>query len=81
MRRYWPQIVITVGILVSLCGVAYGIEFTSTRYNGPVPEMPAGYEYHHHVACMIRWIGYFIALVGAMCLAFRRVMEGDLTVR
>jgi hypothetical protein len=81
MKRYWPQMVFAAGILVSLCGVVYGIEFTSTRYNGPVPETPADYEFHHGVACAIRWVGYFIALVGAMCLTIRRIMAGDLRLR
>lgn len=66
MKRFWPLILIAAGIFLLLGGFFYDVIFAGIPYQDPTPEMSARYDFHAHIASVIRWIGFGVFLFGSI---------------
>jgi hypothetical protein len=73
MKRFWPHILMGVGLLVLFGGVVYDTMFAGLPYQDPTPEMSARYAYHSHIAGVICRTGVTVFLLGAIGSIFRWV--------
>jgi len=72
MKRYIPNLVITLGTLTILAGFVYDILFAGIPYQDPVPAMLASYNFHAQVASIIRWSGLLISASGVIFALLRK---------
>jgi hypothetical protein len=71
-KRYLPLTLILLGIAVIFAGFVYDVFFAGIPYQDPTPALQASYEYHSHIASLIRWSGVGVSIIGAMFMVIRR---------
>jgi hypothetical protein len=73
MKRFWPRILMGVGIFIFFGGFFYDVLFAGLPYQDPSPEMTARYNRHAHIAGVICWTGFVVFLLGGLGSIIRRV--------
>jgi hypothetical protein len=73
MKRFWPRILMGVGLLVLVGGFAYDTMFAGLPYQDPTPQMSARYAHHSRIAGVICWTGVAVFLLGGLGSIIRRV--------
>ena len=73
MNRFWPFLLIILGIMLIFIGFAYDVLFAGIPYQDPTPALQARYELHSRIASIIRWGGVGICLLGGMGGIIRRL--------
>jgi len=75
MRRFLPIILILAGVFLLFSGLIYDVMFAGIPYQDPTPEMSARYAHHAHIASVIRWVGLWIFVAGALVGIIRLVLR------
>lgn len=79
MKRFFPFILITLGIGLVLAGFIYDALFAGIPYQDPTPALTASYNFHSQIASAICGSGIGIFIIGGIVLAFRWLTVKDLT--
>ena len=75
MRRFWPIILVVIGLILLFSGFIYDVMFAGIPYQDPTPEISARYAHHARIAASIGWLGFGIFLFGALASVFRFVVR------
>jgi len=75
MRRFWPLILIAVGLLFLVGGFIYDVMFAGIPYQDPTPEISARYAHHARVASVICRVGGGVFLFGSLAGIIRLVVR------
>jgi hypothetical protein len=75
MKRFWPSILVAIGLLLIVGGFFYDVLYAGIPYQDPTPEMSANYDRQARIAGKIFWYGVGIFLLGAVGGIVRRVMR------
>ena len=75
MKRFWPLILICVGVALVLGGFVYDVMFAGIPYQDPTPEISARYAHHAHVASVICSFGVALLLAGSVAGLVRFVIR------
>lgn len=73
MKRFWPRVLMGMGIFILFGGFIYDVLFAGLPYQDPSPETVARYNHHSHIAGVIRWTGLAIFFLGGLGSIIRRV--------
>lgn len=71
MKRFFPFILIALGITVIFAGFVYDVLFAGIPYQNPTPALAASYNFHSQIASIIRWSGMGICTIGGMVIIIR----------
>ena len=71
-KRYLPLTLILLGIAILFAGFIYDVLFAGIPYQDPTPALLASYEFHSHIASLIRWSGFGVSIIGVMFMVTRR---------
>jgi hypothetical protein len=58
MKRFWPIVLLVLGITIIFIGFVYDVLFAGIPYPDPTPALQARYEFHSRIASMIRRAGW-----------------------
>jgi len=75
MKRFWPVLLILLGLGIILSGFCYDVMFAGIPFQDPTPELTAQYMFHAHIAETIRGAGFVIFLIGLFAGFFRWVYD------
>ena len=66
MKRFWPVLLILLGLGILFSGFCYDVMFAGIPFQDPTPELAAQYAYHARMAATIRGAGLAIFLLGVL---------------
>jgi len=66
MKRFWPVLLILLGLGIILSGLCYDVFFAGIPFQDPTPELMAQYAFHARIAAIIRGTGLAFILVGLL---------------
>ena len=72
-KRYLPLTLILLGIAILFAGFIYDVLFAGIPYQDPTPALLASYEFHSHIASLIRWSGFGVSIIGGMLILVQRM--------
>ena len=71
MKKMLPFILIALGIIVFFAGFVYDVLYAGIPYQDPTPALAASYNFHSHIASIIRWSGMGICGIGGAAILIR----------
>ena len=71
MKRFSLFVLIALGIIIVFAGFVYDVLFAGIPYHDPNPALEANYNFHSHIASIIRWSGIGICIIGGMLMVIR----------
>ena len=75
MKRSWPLILITTGLILLVGGFIYDVMFAGIPYQDPTPEMSALYSHHAHIASALGGLGAAVILAGTLAGIIRIIVR------
>jgi hypothetical protein len=75
MKRFWPLVLIVLGLFLLVSGFLYDVMFAGIPYQDPTPEMSAHYAHHARIASVICWFGAAFFLFGSLAGIVRFVVR------
>ena len=75
MKKNWPFYLLSIGIVLLICGFIYDVMFAGIPYQDPTPVLQANYDRHSGIASSIMKAGAGIFSLGLVSLIFRRVLQ------
>ncbi len=75
VRRYFPLLLMGLGLLLLVAGFGYDLMFAGIPYQDPTPEMSARYAFHARIASAGYLVGGGAVLVGAVAGVIRVVVR------
>lgn len=64
MKRLFPFILITLGVIVILAGFTYNILYAGIPYQDPTPALEENYNFHSKISTVICLTGLGIFFIG-----------------
>jgi hypothetical protein len=71
-KRQLARALILLGAAILIAGFIYDALFAGIPYQDPTPALQARYDFHSHVASLIRWSGLGLSLIGLVFLTINR---------
>lgn len=75
MKRFWPLILIVMGLFLLVVGFFYFVMFAGIPYQDPTPELSARYDHHARIASLISEAGGGVFLFGSLAGIIRLVVR------
>jgi len=75
MKRFWPIVLMGIGITILLLGFVYDVLYAGIPYQDPTPALQARYDFHSRIASSIRWSGVGICMIGGAVEIIRLLMK------
>jgi hypothetical protein len=75
VKRWWPFILVAVGMTLLLGGFAWNVMFAGIPYQDPPPALVARYAWHARFSATMSWLGVLALATGFIAAVVRRLLQ------